>query len=264
VTTIADGLPLAARRPVCTRPHRGFRRKRAQIDLQVERPGSVGWCGGGSEGKAGLAEERVDEVGAALDGTEPTADQGLELVEGGGGAVARPGHPLTTPTSVQYRPTRRSVNAEIWSAAAARSRRWCHTQARASGPGLDLLDDYQRLGRGRVDVGPVGRPARRLPCPARTGVVDRPRRCHRARPSDGPLTRPVTCIVSQRGTVPAVDAGPRPSADTATGGRLPPGCLRTNEGSRFTAERVARTRDIEENVVVAIGGRCVDVERSPV
>jgi hypothetical protein len=41
------------------------------------------------EGKAGLAEECVDEVGPALDGPEPGADHGLELVEGGGGVVAQ-------------------------------------------------------------------------------------------------------------------------------------------------------------------------------
>jgi hypothetical protein len=41
------------------------------------------------EGKAGLAEERVDEVGSALDGPEPGADDGFELVEGGGGVVAQ-------------------------------------------------------------------------------------------------------------------------------------------------------------------------------
>jgi hypothetical protein len=40
------------------------------------------------EGKPGLSEERVDEVGSALDVAEPGADDGLELVEGGGGVVA--------------------------------------------------------------------------------------------------------------------------------------------------------------------------------
>jgi hypothetical protein len=41
------------------------------------------------EGQSGLSEERVDEVGPALDGPEPAADDGLELVEGGGGVVAQ-------------------------------------------------------------------------------------------------------------------------------------------------------------------------------
>jgi hypothetical protein len=40
------------------------------------------------EGKAGLAEEGVDEVGPSLDVAEPAADHGLEFVEGGGGVVA--------------------------------------------------------------------------------------------------------------------------------------------------------------------------------
>jgi hypothetical protein len=42
------------------------------------------------EGQSRLAEERVDEAGPALDGPEPGADYGLELVEGGGG-VGCPG-----------------------------------------------------------------------------------------------------------------------------------------------------------------------------
>jgi len=41
------------------------------------------------EGKTGLAEERVDEAGSALDGPEAAADDGRELVEGGGGVVAQ-------------------------------------------------------------------------------------------------------------------------------------------------------------------------------
>jgi hypothetical protein len=42
----------------------------------------------GLEAESGLAEERVDEVGSALDGAEPAADQGLELVETGRGQDA--------------------------------------------------------------------------------------------------------------------------------------------------------------------------------
>ena len=41
------------------------------------------------EGQSRLAEESVDEAGPALDGPEPGADYGLELVEGGGGVVAQ-------------------------------------------------------------------------------------------------------------------------------------------------------------------------------
>ena len=54
---------------------------------EVERPGSLWWLR--VEGKAGLSEEGVDEVGSALDVAEPGADDGLELVEGGGGMVAQ-------------------------------------------------------------------------------------------------------------------------------------------------------------------------------
>ena len=43
----------------------------------------------GSEGKAGLAQERVDEAGSALDGPEPAADQGLKFVQGGRGVIAQ-------------------------------------------------------------------------------------------------------------------------------------------------------------------------------
>ena len=41
------------------------------------------------EGEAGLSEERIDEVGSALDGPQPAADHRLELVEGGSGVVAQ-------------------------------------------------------------------------------------------------------------------------------------------------------------------------------
>ena len=41
------------------------------------------------EGQSRLAEESVDEAGPTLDGPEPGADYGLELVEGGGGVVAQ-------------------------------------------------------------------------------------------------------------------------------------------------------------------------------
>ena len=36
-----------------------------------------------------MAEERVDEVGLALDDPAPAADQGLKLVEGGSGVVSQ-------------------------------------------------------------------------------------------------------------------------------------------------------------------------------
>lgn len=41
------------------------------------------------EGQSRLAEESVDGAVPALDGSEPGADYGLELVEGGGGVVAQ-------------------------------------------------------------------------------------------------------------------------------------------------------------------------------
>jgi hypothetical protein len=56
------------------------------------------------KGKAGVSEERVDESGSALDGPEPGADDGLELVEGGGGVVAQ------GPAAM------RKTGAEQWSA----------------------------------------------------------------------------------------------------------------------------------------------------
>lgn len=43
----------------------------------------------GFEGEASLAEEGVDELGAALDRAEPAADHGLEFVEGGRAVVAQ-------------------------------------------------------------------------------------------------------------------------------------------------------------------------------
>lgn len=43
------------------------------------------------EGESGLAEEHVDELWPALDAAEPGTDQGLELIQGGGGVVAHPG-----------------------------------------------------------------------------------------------------------------------------------------------------------------------------
>ena len=45
----------------------------------------------GLEGEPGLAEESGDEDGLALDAAEPTADNGGELVDGGGGQVAQAG-----------------------------------------------------------------------------------------------------------------------------------------------------------------------------
>lgn len=41
------------------------------------------------EGEPGLAEERVDEVGPALDGPEAAAGQGLQFVQCAGGVVAQ-------------------------------------------------------------------------------------------------------------------------------------------------------------------------------
>ena len=56
-------------------------------DLQRLKVQGLGWRG--FEGESGLAEECVDEVGLALDRPEPAADDGFQLVEGGGGVVAQ-------------------------------------------------------------------------------------------------------------------------------------------------------------------------------
>jgi len=66
-----------------------YRKSGKRRTARLRRLKGQGLCRWWVTGEAGLAEEFVDEVGSALDVPEPGADDGLELVEGGGGVVAQ-------------------------------------------------------------------------------------------------------------------------------------------------------------------------------